>query len=131
MKKKTLLILLIVALSVLYITLLIRIIDIGRAIESTKSFAKFIGHGITEDDYRTRIIYGIIKPLIELILQLFVAVLFTFLSIKLWKREQLFYTVEERRKIEEKSKEKQEQKKQRRILQLNAKIEKLKNKDDD
>ncbi len=133
MKKKTLLILLIVAITLFYITLIIRMTYFIGGIRTIIEI-------MTDDNSRLAsllkdLTQNSIKAGVELLLQLVATVIFTYITIELFGREQLTLKTEEEL---ERKKAKKEKKKQDKILQLNAKvsrmekkIEEIKKKDDE
>ena len=119
MKKRTLLILLIVAISILYLIIGFNIYTFVMSIRITvKRWDIFKALGISR----------FIQPTIEILLLSAVAVIFTIIAVALNKREKLTFTsvceFEQR-------KEKEKKKRQKKILQLTAKIEELNKKDDE
>ncbi len=122
MKKRTLLILLIVAISILYLIIGFKIYNFIMSIKSAiKGWDKYT-------IYKEFGISLFIRPAIEILLLSAVAVIFTIITVALKNRERLTATsvceFEQR-------KEKEKKKRQKKILQLTAKIEELNKKDDE
>lgn len=140
MKKKTLLVLLILAISMLSISLIFSIVNFASNIKFTAEHLRRTENGgeyyvynykwieLSAAEYRTYLISGVVKPILSMCFNLATVILFAIITITLIKREKLILTEEEKQEIKRKQTAK---KKRDKILQLNAKIEKLKNEDDD
>ena len=130
MKKKTLLVLLILAISMVSISLIFSIINFASYIKVIAEYLQETEYGgkhylfffkpieLSAAEYRTYfIISQIVRPILSICFKLATVILFAIITNTLIKREKLILTEKE--------------KKQDKILQLYAKIEKLKNEDDD
>jgi hypothetical protein len=83
---------------------------------------------LSASECRAYLISDIVKPILSICFRIATVTLFSIITITLIKREKLILTEEER---QENRRKKNTKKKQDKILRLNAKIEKLKNEDDE
>ena len=124
----------------LCISLIFSIVNFARNIKFTAEHLRRTENGgeyyvynykwieLSAAEYRAYLISSIVKPILSMCFNLATVILFVIITITLIKREKLILTEEEKQEIKRKQNAKRKQDK---ILQLNAKIEKLKNEDDD
>ena len=138
MKKKTLIILLsiviaaiglIIIKNIYYFIFELSLFDV-RSCRGNHTH-EYYGFTITCAEYRTILFNQIVAPLLSFIFHTAVEILLIVIMVAFVKRERLILMNEDISKLEADRKTKQNTKKAKKIMQLNAKIGKLKNEDDD